>query len=63
MGQDNSKNLQLKQALLAFHHFHGGHNGYAMAKTVLHLLSCASIIAQVYFIVQLLPNIGGLMKV
>ena len=46
-----TRSLQLKRALLAFHHLHGGHNGNSMAKAVLHLLDRAGITAQVYFIV------------
>ena len=40
--------LQLKSALLAFHHLCGGHDGKSMAATILELLDQAGITANVH---------------
>ena len=45
--------LQLKSALLVFHHLHGGHDGKSMAAIVIHFLDWAGII--IWFLTVQLP--------
>jgi hypothetical protein len=39
--------LQLKAALIAFHHLHQKHNGKAIAGTIMHLLDRAEVMVKV----------------